>query len=114
MPPRDGEAAMDSPQRTQRTQRETIEEIERRITDASQGGRKSVSRGAATDGSQGWSEQSERNPWDRAHNAEAPEGRRTPEVLSPLRGFVSFRVATRGFAALHPWLPSVAASAATN
>src|SRR6188768_3431535 len=50
------------------------------------------SRGAAPDGSQGWSEQRERNPWETSEeNAEAPEGRRKPHTRrfpAPLRGFI--------------------------
>jgi hypothetical protein len=75
------------------------------------------SRGAATDGSQGWSEQRERNPWKAAPKHRSP-GRATEtdtscRFLSPFQGSSGFRLRSRGcdwtVAGAPPRLPSVAA-----
>src|SRR5437868_5076916 len=110
MTPREGEAAEDSPQRTQRTQRANAKEIKRRITGASQRRRFRVSPGGATDGSQGWS-------------AAQPLETGTQPIAKPRRGACTVTVRSiappglrfvlpRGpgvslaFGSLHPWLPS--------
>src|SRR5262245_3808018 len=71
--------------------------------------------GGATDGSQGWSEHSERNPW-RASQPSALQPRRgdrlrvaPPGLQIQIGGLLS-----KGSAALHPWLPSVAPSGLQN